>query len=135
MKGAYMTKKDLAEIYYLKIEIDTLEEQIQTLRARVEKVTSTVSNMPRGSKTVDYKDILVDTVKLLTERKKEYNKRLFEIESDVAKIDDPFIRAIIRHKYIEQKSWQQVARAVGGYNTADGVRMALYRFLKKCENI
>lgn len=126
-----MTKKDLSEIYYLKREIDTLEEQIEILKARAEKVTSTVSDMPRGSKTVDYKDILVDTAELLTERINAYNERLFAIEDYVAKIDEPFIRAIIRHKYIEQKSWSQVARLMGGYNTADSVRKALDRFLKR----
>ncbi len=126
-----MTKKDLSEIYYLKREIEALEEQIEILRAKTEKVTSTVSDMPSGSKTIDYKDILVDTAELLAERKKGYSERLFAIERYIAKIDDPFICTIIRHKYIEQKTWSQVAKECGGANRADGVRMALDRFLKR----
>lgn len=126
-----MTKKELSSIVYIKKEIQNLEMQIETLRAKAEKTTSVITDMPHGSKYVDYKDILVDTINLLEENKRVYNERLFAIESYIAKIDDPLIKNIVRYKYIENKSWLKVARLIGGYNTADSVRKTLERFLKK----
>lgn len=126
-----MTILDLSDLHYLKLEVNMLEEQIEILRAKAERTTMKVSNMPKGSKSVDYKDILVDTIQLLTEKQNAYNVRLFEIESYIAKIDDPFICAIIRLKFIKIKTWQQVANDMGGFNTADGLRIALKRFLEK----
>lgn len=134
IKGGRMTKKELSSIVYIKKEIQNLEMQIETLRAKAEKTTSVITDMPYGSKTVDYKDILVDTIELLEENKKVYNERLFVIESYIAEIDDPLIKNIVRYKYIENKSWLKVAQLVGGYNTADSVRKTLERFLKKEKN-
>lgn len=53
-----------------------------------------------------------------------------EILEYIFSIDDSQIRRIMRLRYIELKSWLQVANAIGGNNTADSVRMAHDRFLK-----
>lgn len=56
-------------------------------------------------------------------------QELAEIEEWIATVDDPHIRDIIRYRYIDGFSWQQVARKIGGGNTGDSVRMAQARYL------
>lgn len=51
------------------------------------------------------------------------------VESFVDNISDYKIRKIIKLRYIDGKSWVQVAHACLG--TADGCRMLVKRFLKK----
>lgn len=58
-------------------------------------------------------------------------QELAEIEEWIATVDDPHIRDIIRYRYIDGFSWQQVARKVGGGNTGDSVRMAQARYLSE----
>lgn len=126
-----ITKKDLEQIKYLKSEILNLESKIHTLRERCEKTTSSITDMPKGVKSLDNKEILVDTMLLLEQHKKTYTKRLLEIEKYIFEIDVFYIKNIIRYRYIECKSWTQVARLIGGNNTADGVRKSLDRFFEQ----
>lgn len=58
-------------------------------------------------------------------------QELAEIEEWIATVDDPHIRDIIRYRYIDGFSWQQVARKVGGGNTGDSVRKAHARYLNE----
>lgn len=47
----------------------------------------------------------------------------------VESIDDSHMRMIITYRIIENYSWGQVADAMGGGNTEDGVKKAFYRFM------
>ena len=47
-------------------------------------------------------------------------------------IDDPLMRQIMKYRHVYGLSWVKVAMQIGGDNTADSVRMAHERFLKKC---
>jgi len=53
---------------------------------------------------------------------------LEEAEGVIDQIPDSFMRRIVRLRVMDDLSWQQVARAMGGGNTADSVRKAFDRF-------
>ena len=46
-------------------------------------------------------------------------------------IEAAYIRIILRLRFIRCLTWKEVARTIGGRNTSDGVRMAVYRHLDK----
>lgn len=62
---------------------------------------------------------LVDEVEKFMESLKESSNRT-----------DNYFHVILTYRYIDKKSWQEVAQSVGGGNTADGVRMGTMRFLR-----
>lgn len=56
---------------------------------------------------------------------------LTEIEEYIQSIEDSRMRRILRHRYVDNMTWQQVAVQMGGNNTADGCRMEHERYLLK----
>lgn len=48
----------------------------------------------------------------------------------IANIDDALTRRIFELRYINQYSWEQVARKVGGGNTAEAVRKRHNRYIR-----
>ena len=59
-------------------------------------------------------------------------KEKLEIENFLTQITDSEIRRIIRLRYMERKTWQQVANRLNRACTADYARKKLKRFLEKC---
>ena len=53
-----------------------------------------------------------------------------EINEFVEDIDDSLLRQIIVLRHVNGLSWRQVAREIGGGNTADGVRMLHDRYFE-----
>lgn len=56
---------------------------------------------------------------------------LNEVEKYILTLKDSRMRLIIRFKYINNLSWAQVAKKMGGNNTEEGVKSAFHRFFKK----
>lgn len=77
------------------------------------------------------KSLLILRKKRWSETEEKLDKQISEIEEYINSIDDSQMRRMIKYKYIEELSWQQVAERMGGGNTADGCRMAVDRYLKK----
>lgn len=77
------------------------------------------------------KSLLILRKKRWSEIEEKLDKQISEIEEYLNSIDDSQMRRMIKYKYIEELSWQQVAERMGGGNTADGCRKALDRYLKK----
>lgn len=55
------------------------------------------------------------------------------IESFIFGIDDSFMRQILQYRYIDGLSWNAVAVRMGGYYSADYLRIAHDRFLRKTD--
>ena len=67
---------------------------------------------------------------------KTYDELLVKIEEIQLFVDecpDSYIRQIVRLRYIECHTWQQVSQKMGGINHPNGLRQMLYRYLEKHE--
>lgn len=53
------------------------------------------------------------------------------IEQFIDGIEDSLIRTILEERYIQGRSWAQVAMVAGGANTRESVRQIAQRFLQK----
>ena len=78
-----------------------------------------VSMNPKRLKQIPYLTAVEDETEL------EY------LRNYIANIDDALTRRIFELRYINQYSWEQVARKVGGGNTAEAVRKRHNRYLQK----
>ena len=64
-------------------------------------------------------------------RLKEISKKLSAISDFILGCKDPLIKNCMLHKFIKQKSWEDVASSVGGYNSAGSCRMLVIRYLNR----
>lgn len=140
-----MNKKELSQLRYLNREIELLKEQIekaeQDVEANMAADTVAGSNpvwpyQPRsfrveGVAMPEYERRVQRLKRKLQRRLEELMEKREELEEYIDGIDDSQIRMILTLRYINGLSWQQVAEHIGGGNTADSVRMAHNRFLKK----
>ena len=129
-----MTFKDLSQLFYIKKEIEIIKNEISELNDRLLKITQNITDMPKSNGISD--KISSITTELVYQKDMLSIKQMqLEIEKTrltdfINSIDDSYLRLIFRYRFIECKTWQQVALSVGGNNTADSCRMEAKRYLK-----
>ena len=137
------------------IQYADLQEETKDLRKRIEKTKyqiaqlekqGIVSDTVRGSRqdgTIgpikitgfpdrDYHkraNTLNRQLMLLQEKEDELLELTNEAELYIESIEDSRIRRIFRYRYLDDMSWEKVARTMGGGNTADGCRSAHDRYI------
>lgn len=129
-----MTKEELSQLYWLNREIEREERRLKELEAAATDTSAKITGLPRMGGLTDKTEIAVeiaDSKKIIETKKKlcliEYNRLMRYI----ANVPDSLMRQILTYRHIEGMNWYRVARAIGGGNTADGVRKAHDRFLQK----
>lgn len=126
-----MTLKELSGLYYIEQQIQSIESEIASLRESAERITSYISDMPKGSGSADK---LSATLALIADREIE----LAELAADKAEqavkigryinsIDDSLTQIIFRLRFISLLSWQEVASKTN--NTEYSVKHICYRYL------
>lgn len=129
-----MTLKELSQLFYINKEIEKLQSEILTLNDRLSKITQSLDAMPKGNGVTDkIGNITTDLVyqkEMLSIKQLQLEAEKTKLTSFINGIDDSFLRLVFRYRFIELKTWWQVADAVGGNNTADGCRKAVMRYLK-----
>lgn len=137
------------------IQYADLQEEVKEIRERIAKteeqiakieeegnVTDTVSGglgnnqhfRIRGFPYPEYsrkKSLLYARKATLASLEAEILETLNKVEEFIAGIDDSRIRRIINLRFIENLSWNQTARKIGGNATADSIRMEFKRFMEK----
>ena len=130
-----MTKEELSQIYWLRKEIAMWQQKLDRLEHQSLIKGQQITGMPSGgSRTVSkIEDHAVKTEEL-RERIRELKGRAVREEAKILEyikgVEDVFVRQIIQYRFIENLSWNTVAKKIGG-TTPDAVRMALDRHLKK----
>ena len=128
-----MTLKELSKVYYLSKEIKRDRKRLRMLR-NIGVKTTKVNGMPFAVSVI-YDPIgenvatIIDLERVL---KRNIAKRLYEerkIMAFINNIDDCFIRLIFKLRFIDCRNWYDVAKEIGGGNTADAVKKQCYRFL------
>lgn len=106
-------KKEYLKSYkHLCDKLKSLEEQLQSLReveqsAKIQQLT----DMPKSHKQTDLSDIMVQIEVLFTKivlKRAECMKRKLEIESRIADMPDGIEADILRKRYLELKTWEQI---------------------------
>lgn len=111
-------KKEYLKSYkHLCDKLKSLEEQLQSLReveqsAKIQQL----SDMPKGGKQTDLSDVMVSLevvfTKIIRTRAECLDKKL-EIESRIADMGDGIEADILRKRYLEFKTWEQICVEIG----------------------
>jgi len=129
-----MLLKELNSLFYIEQEIQIYENKIAELRARAESSTANYSGMPRGgglpsSKVENGALDIVPYIEMLEKAKAERDHESKKIHEFILSVPDPQTRVIMVLRFIERKSWGDIARRIGGNNTPSAVRMRAIRYI------
>lgn len=108
-----MTKQELREYYWIQKNIKQLEEKLLELETEATRQTTHLSNVPK-SENYD-KDRFANIVVKIVEVKEKINKEVSKSYDTLAKIESAIYKLphreqyLIRARYIELKSWEQIA--------------------------
>lgn len=124
-----MKRKELQSFYYIQREIEMWEAELEA----VGYMTSTRLNGAPAGNSMPGNPTVREVAKLeklkgkLEELCDEAVEARARIYKHIAEIDDSLMRQIVMHRCISLESWEDVARSVGGGNTANSVRKRFER--------
>lgn len=111
-------KKRLKQIKWLDAQIDGLIQDLADAQAKATKVTSAISPVV-VSRSTDPDQLEAGVMKII-ELKKQINQKIDEfvdrkreMESIIEKVEDADQVKVLRKRYFEYKSWEQIAVEVG----------------------
>jgi len=110
-----VTKKELQEYYWAQKNIEKLENRIDELMAIAMRQTTTIKGDADSIHGVGYQDrmgeVLAEIADLRTELKNQLQKsyeQQVKIEKAISELPERE-KYLIRARYIERKSWEQIA--------------------------
>ena len=114
-----MTAKEYMEqARYLDMQINSKIEQVRTLNELATKVTTVYSDMPHSpnrntgrmeetiAKIIDLESEIDRDIDALVDLKQE-------VKTAISKIEDEKCRVLLELRYINQKSWEEIANKLG----------------------
>ncbi len=142
-----MNKQILKQIPDIKKEIRDLEREIDATKRRIDTLKrNEVYDTVTGSRA----DLTIGPIKVRGHPEKEYEKRLRELqkkkalmekkktelsemesnaEEYIQSISQSGLRRILRYRYMDNLSWQQVATRMGHKYSAESCRKRVERFM------
>ncbi len=122
-----MTKKELAQLYYLNREIMNSTEELVELKLECRRLKNGDMDRRRENMIKRREEKLVKKIRACSDLR-DRARRFID------SIDDSLTRQVFYCRYSKCMTWQQVAYAVGGGNTNDSVRKIAVRYLEKLQN-
>ena len=128
-----MTLQELSKYYKLHERLERNREMLSSLYAAAGPGAQVITGMPHApgvsDKVGDLAAELWDLqsrIDYLEQRCAEEKKKL---EKYIGGIKDDQTRMIFRLRFIHCMTWPHVAKAIGGRNTANSVKLICYRYL------
>ncbi len=105
-------KNYLLRYHSISLEIEQLKFSLENLQDKAERTTSILRDMPSGGQIEDMSDLIAKKIEL-----EKYVKEMLlaaletriEIENVIRLISNPEYRAILRYKYIENMTFEEIA--------------------------
>lgn len=105
--------KYLKQYKYLNKDIDRKIKQLESWRSRIFNVTGTLSDMPKSPNRVN---VIEEGITAIDEIENSINKDIddlvglkTEIESKINNIEDLKLRELLKCRYFDGKSWEEIA--------------------------
>ncbi len=128
-----MTLKELSIYYKLHERLERNREMLSSLYAAAGPGAQVITGMPHAPGVSDKVGNLAAEIWDLQGRIKHLESTCAEekkkLEKYIGAIKDDQIRMIFRLRFIHCMTWLQVAKAIGGRNTANSVKLTCYRYL------
>lgn len=143
-----MVSKDILSQY------SDIQEEIKEVRKKIEKLETDIEKIESGETVIDTvsggnggiqhfkiegvpcleygrkKTLLYARKATLQLLEDDLLEKTNEVEEFIASVDDSRMRRIINLRFLENKTWIQIAHIIGG-NSESSVKMAFQRFIEK----
>lgn len=143
-----MVSKDILSQY------SDIQEEIKEVRKKIEKLEADIEKIESGETVIDTvsggnggiqrfkiegvpcpeygrkKTLLYARKATLQLLEDDLLEKTNEVEEFIASVDDSRMRRIINLRFLENKTWIQIAHIIGG-NSESSVKMAFQRFIEK----
>ena len=128
-----MTLRELSIYYKMNERLEQNRRMLSSLYAAAGLGAQEITGMPHAPGVSDQVSSLVIEIEDLKERisrlELECAKEKKILERYIATIEDDQTRMIFRLRFVHCMTWAQVARAIGGRNTANSVKLICHRYL------
>lgn len=109
-------KEELSQYKYARERVDETLEEYQRYKERAEKMTSIISDMPRGgknsNKVEDNAVIMADLSKQYEERWILAEREKLSIELKIDQVKEPY-RKLLKKRYIQDLNFEKIADEMG----------------------
>ena len=127
-----MNIKELSNLFYINKELKRLESELEEISV----IGATVlDGMPHGTKSGDKVQNLVlkrqSLVEKIVRKQTEYIDEKIRMENFISNIDNPKIRLIVRLRFVEFKSWYDIADEITPEDEELVDRTSPYNALKR----
>lgn len=107
-----MKEKELSKYYYLKKEVEDLEERIETYDVGVSSVRVKELNVDSSPQFISIQEKVVELKDKWMQKRVEALEEYIKIESFIDRVDDAEIRVLLRYRYLDLLSWEQIGEKV-----------------------
>ena len=109
-------KEELSKYRYARLKVEEALEEYERYKTRAEKVTSIISDMPRGTsnsnKVEDNAVMMADISRMYEKRWFEAEKEKLRIEEKIDQVKEPH-RTLLHKRYIEELNFEKIADEMG----------------------
>ena len=122
-----MDEKALSKYYYLKKEIEDLENRIITFGVGISSVRYKELNVDSTPQFNSIQEKSAELKELWVQKRIEALEEYIKIESFIDKVDDAEIRILLRYRYLDLLNWEEIGSKV--YMDRTSVSKKVRRFL------
>lgn len=123
-----MTEKELSRYYYLKQEIDNLDERIKTFGVGVSSIKPKELDIMSSPLYESIQEKIVELKDLYIQKRLEALEEYVKIERYITNIEDSEIRQIMRYRYLDLMKWDDIDFKL--HNGINYSKKKYYKFLK-----
>lgn len=103
-----MSEKELNKYYYLKKEVEDLEQRIAEFGCGVKSTQIKEVSVSGSRKNKSIQETKVELVGMLTEKRISALEQYLEIERYIEDVEDAEIRNIMRYRYLDLMKWDEI---------------------------
>ena len=128
-----MTLRELSIYYKLHERLERNRQMLSSLYATAGLGAQEITGMPHAPGVSDHVSSLLIEIEDLKERISHLESECAQekkiLERYIATIEDDQTRMVFRLRFVHCMAWSQVAKALGGRNTANSVKLICHRYL------
>lgn len=125
-----MTDKELSRYYYLKQEIENLEERIKTFGVGVSSIKPKELDISSSPVYESIQEKIAELKELWMNKRLEALEEYIKIESYITNIPDTEIRQIMRYRYLDLMKWDDI-----DFKLHNGINYSKKKYYKYMKNI
>lgn len=112
-----MTENELSKYYWLKKEVEDLEQRIIEFGVGVSSVNTDKLNVDGSAQYKSIQEKIVELKDLWMNKRVSALEEYIKIESYIGNVEDTEIRQLLRYRFLDLKKWDEIDTLMcNGYN-------------------